>query len=91
MALDEFTSPPSVIVLRGAATDVAAWRAEIDKLYDPRRAVFAIPSDAAGLPPALADKRAGDRTTAYLCRGTSCLAPVSTLGDLRRALEDGPR
>jgi len=91
MALDEFTSPPSVIVLRGAATDVAAWRAEIDKLYDPRRAVFAIPSDAAGLPPALADKRAGDRTTAYLCRGTSCSAPVSTLGDLRRALEDGPR
>jgi len=90
MALDEYTEPPTVVVLRGAATDVAVWRAELDRLYDPRRVVFAIPDDAAGLPPALADKRPGPGTLAYLCRGTSCSAPVTTLGELRRALESVP-
>jgi len=65
-------------------------RAELDRLYDPRRVVFAIPDDAAGLPPALADKRPGPGTLAYLCRGTSCSAPVTTLGELRRALESAP-
>jgi hypothetical protein len=87
MALDEYTEPPTVIVLRGAAADVAVWRAELDRLYDPRRLVFAIPDDAPGLPPALADKRPGPGTLAYVCRGTTCSAPVSTLGELRRTLE----
>jgi len=87
MALDEFTAPPAVVVVRGTASEVALWRAEIDKLYDPRRAVFAIPGDYVDLPAALADKRPGGRTLAYVCRGTSCLAPARTLGELRRALE----
>jgi hypothetical protein len=86
MALDEATEPPALVVLRGVAEDVAAWRAELDRLYDPRRLVFAIPGDAAGLPAALADKRAGAATTAYLCRGTTCSAPLGTLGELVRAL-----
>jgi hypothetical protein len=89
LALDEFTEPPAVIVLRGPATDLAVWRAELDKLFDPRRAVFAIPSDAEGLPAALADKRPQAGTVAYLCRGTTCSAPLRTLGELVRALKAG--
>jgi uncharacterized protein len=86
MALDELTEPPALVVLRGVAEDVGVWRTELDRLYDPRRLVFAIPGDAAGLPAALADKRAGAATTAYLCRGTTCSAPLGTLGELARAL-----
>jgi uncharacterized protein YyaL (SSP411 family) len=89
MALDEFTEPPAVIVLRGPAPDLAVWRAELDKLFDPRRAVFAIPSDAEGLPAALADKRPQAGTVAYLCRGTTCSAPLHSLGELVRALKTG--
>ena len=43
MALDELTEPPTIVVLRGADDDLAVWRAELDKLYDPRRMVIAIP------------------------------------------------
>jgi uncharacterized protein YyaL (SSP411 family) len=41
MALDEFTDPPAIIVLRGPAEDLDTWRFELDKLYDPRRLVIA--------------------------------------------------
>jgi len=87
LALDEYTSPAPVIVVRGAAADVTFWRAELDKLFDPRRAVFAIPSDAASLPGALADKRPGTGVVAYLCRGTTCSPPLTSLGELLRALK----
>jgi hypothetical protein len=86
MALDELTEPPTVVVLRGAAADVDVWRAELDKLYDPRRLVLPVPSDAADLPAALADKRAQDGTVAYVCRGTTCSAPLDRFGELARTL-----
>jgi uncharacterized protein YyaL (SSP411 family) len=89
MALDEFTEPPAVIVLRGPAPDLAVWRAELDKLFDPRRLVFAIPADAEGMPAALAEKRPQAGTVAYLCRGTTCSAPLRSLGELVRALKAG--
>jgi uncharacterized protein len=87
MALDELTEPPTIVVLRGADDDLAVWHAELDKLYDPRRMVVAIPSDATDLPAALAEKRAGASTIAYICRGTTCSAPLGTLGELVRALK----
>jgi hypothetical protein len=76
------------VVLRGAESDLAVWRAELDKHYDPRRVVIAVPAEAAGLPAALADKRAQATSVAYVCRGTSCSAPLGTLGDLVRALKE---
>jgi len=87
MALDELTEPPTIVVLRGAADDLAVWRAELDKLYEPRRLVLAVPSDARDLPTALADKRPQAATVAYVCRGTTCSAPLATLGDLVRSLK----
>ncbi len=89
MALDEFTDPPAMVVLRGAGADVATWRAELDKYYDPRRLVIAIPDDASGLPAALADKRPRERAVAYLCRGMTCSAPMTALGELVRELRGG--
>lgn len=87
MALDELTEPPTIVVLRGAAGDLAVWRAELDKLYEPRRLVLAVPADANGLPTALADKRPQAGTVAYVCRGTTCSAPLATLGELVRSLK----
>ena len=87
MALDELTEPPTIVVLRGAANDLSVWRTELDKLYEPRRIVVAVPADAADLPAALADKRPQAGTVAYVCRGTTCSAPLTTLGDLVRSLK----
>jgi uncharacterized protein YyaL (SSP411 family) len=86
MALDDFTSPPHAVVLRGAAAEVAQWRADVDRVYDPKRLVLAIPEDARDLPRGLADKRAGSTTVGYICRGTQCSAPLPTLADLVREL-----
>jgi uncharacterized protein YyaL (SSP411 family) len=87
MALDELTAPPTIVVLRGEAEDLRTWRGELDRYFDPRRIVLAIPADASDLPPALADKKPLDTTVAYVCRGTTCSAPVGTLGELIRELK----
>ena len=51
--------------------------------------IFAIPGDAQGLPAALTDKPAGVATTAYLCTGMTCSAPMTDLGELARKLAAG--
>ena len=87
-ALDEHLAPPQIIVLRGAAESIADWRGELDRLFDPRRVIVAIPADATGLPPALGTKPApaDGSTVAYLCRGSTCSAPLATLDELARNL-----
>ncbi|HVN43604.1 MAG TPA: hypothetical protein VMT50_12540, partial [Steroidobacteraceae bacterium] len=87
MAGDELAASPAVVILRGPDPDIAVWRTELDKLYDPRRVVLAIPAGAADLPPGLADKRPLEGTVAYVCRGTSCSTPARSLGDLLRELK----
>jgi hypothetical protein len=83
MALDELTAPPAAVVLRGSAAELTEWQAELDRLYDPRRLVLGIPTEAAGLPPALATKTAGTtargQVTGYVCQGMQCSAPLDTL------------
>jgi hypothetical protein len=89
MALDELTAPPAIVVVRGPGEDLDTWRCELDKYYDPRRFVAAIPFDCQDLPPGLAGKTARSGTVAYLCRGMTCSAPLSTLAELVRELRGG--
>jgi uncharacterized protein len=86
MALEEYTSPPWILVLRGESDELDVWRSEIDKLYDPHRMVVAVPVDAKNLPAALASKKALGGTVAYVCRGMTCSPPVTSLGQLVRTL-----
>jgi hypothetical protein len=48
--------------------------------------IFAIPRDAEALPPALAAKAPSAATVAYLCRGTTCSAPLADLSALAQEL-----
>jgi uncharacterized protein YyaL (SSP411 family) len=85
-ALDDWTAPVQLVIIRGAAGDIGRWTQQLGKLYAPRRMLFAIPDDAV-LPPSLAEKRAVDAgPVAYVCTGMSCSAPVSDLGELARSL-----
>jgi uncharacterized protein YyaL (SSP411 family) len=81
-ALAEYLTPPESVIIRGSEAE--SWRDELNKLYAPHRMVFAIPAQSAGLDPAIADKKAGASTRAYVCRGSTCSAPVETLADLAR-------
>jgi uncharacterized protein YyaL (SSP411 family) len=69
---------------------MAAWTGELDKLFAPKRCMLAIPSDAQGLPDSLAGKTAAaEGVVAYICRGMTCSAPVTTLGALMTTLKSG--
>jgi uncharacterized protein len=88
-ALDDFLASTQVLIIRGEATDSDRWARSLRALYAPRRMIFAIPRDAANLPSGLADKAAGPSTTAYLCTGMTCSAPLTDLGELARKLAAG--
>ena len=86
-ALDEYLNPPEIVIVREQAEEGGAWQRELGRLYAPRRLVFTIPADAQGLDPALADKKAGPTTRAYVCRGSTCSPPVESLSDLVRTAQ----
>lgn len=82
VALEEHLDAPEVVILRGTASELAHWKTELDKLYAPKRLLFAIPSETQDLPPAIGDKRPHETTVGYICRGTTCSAPVRSLAAL---------
>ena len=88
-ALEELLHPPQIVIIRGAAGPISEWQAALAQLYAPRRLVLAIPAGAADLPAALSDKAAGTSTSAYLCRGSVCSAPLTSLDALRAELRAG--
>jgi uncharacterized protein YyaL (SSP411 family) len=88
-ALDEVLAPVETVIIRGPADEARQWQDELAALYAPNRMVFAIASDETNLPAALADKKPGNATLAYVCTGTTCDAPVSSLPALVRRLRDG--
>jgi uncharacterized protein YyaL (SSP411 family) len=86
-ALEEYLEPPQLIVIRGHAGEMAEWLRACRNGHHPRRLAFAIAAGLAGLPGLLAERRPSDRgAIAYVCSGTSCQAPVSTLDQLHQAL-----
>jgi hypothetical protein len=89
LALEEILHSTEVVILRGAKDAIEAWRRELANVYAPRRLVLAIPADAADLPPALKDKVPQGEAIAYICRGTTCSAPINSLSALAQHLGDG--
>jgi uncharacterized protein YyaL (SSP411 family) len=86
-ALAEYLGPPEMVIVREQPGENGAWQRELGRLYAPNRLVFSIPANVEGLDAAIADKKAGMATRAYLCRGSTCSAPVETLADLVRTLK----
>jgi uncharacterized protein YyaL (SSP411 family) len=85
-ALEDFLASMQILIIRGNAAEAQMWARNLGALYTPARMIVAIPDEASGLPAALADKRGGAVTTAYLCTGMTCSAPLTDLGDLARKL-----
>jgi len=81
--------PPEFVILRGEARTIEGWRGELARQYAPRRVVLAIAAQTPDLPPALADKTSRAAPVAYVCRGSSCAAPVDSLEALTEQLRAG--
>ena len=85
-ALEEQLYPTQLVVLRGEPAALAPWQARLARHYAPRRYAVAIPSAAAALPGALAQRPGRGAVTAYLCSGTQCSAPITELTLFAREL-----
>jgi uncharacterized protein YyaL (SSP411 family) len=86
-ALEELLTPAEIIVLRGEARTIEGWRRHLARMYAPQRMVLAVPADAAGLPAALAEKTPRASPVAYICRGSTCSAPLDSLDALTEQLQ----
>ena len=74
-------------MLRGDPGMLTEWWKRCATPYAPRRLTLAIPTDAVLPTGLLTERQAGPApVTAYVCSGTQCLAPITTLADLEREL-----
>ena len=93
-ALEDYLAPLQIAIVRGASAEIRRWAFSLGADHSPYRLIFAIPDDAADLPPAIAAKR-GERIAgapvAYVCTGTSCSVPLTSLEEAERALSPSAR
>jgi hypothetical protein len=85
LALEEYLYPPETLVIR-AASGLKPWQDSLGRDYAPARLVFCIPDDVADLPGLLGERRPQEADVAYLCQGTSCLAPMGSVEQVREQL-----
>ncbi|MFZ5502615.1 MAG: thioredoxin domain-containing protein [Pseudomonadota bacterium] len=85
-ALDTALQAETLLILRGKPGDLSTWQTALNRHYLPKLTTLALPETAVGLP-AILDKPCRDTTTAWLCHGTRCLAPIATLAELLRILQ----
>lgn len=86
VALEEYLYPPETVIIRGDAA-LPAWHSAVGRSYAPRRMVFAIPDSCGSLPGLLDERKAVPGGIAYLCAGTSCQPPVTSLEQLKAQLQ----
>jgi uncharacterized protein YyaL (SSP411 family) len=87
LALEEYLYPMETIVIRGADT-LEAWQEAVSRGYEPRRLVFAIPDSCEALPGLLAERKTARGGIAYVCQGTSCQQPATSIDELKAALTE---
>ncbi|MGA9855493.1 MAG: thioredoxin domain-containing protein [Gammaproteobacteria bacterium] len=86
MALCSALQPPTMVILRGQKDRLREWQSELDKKYDTQRVALAIPNDVSGLTGLLAYCAPRGNICAYVCQGTSCSLPITSLAELLKAL-----
>ena len=87
IALEECLAPPPIIVLRGPMPQLRPWLEELAPDFRPQSVIVGVDSAESGLPPALDKPATPGRVNAYVCRGVTCLEPVSQVEALRRLLD----
>ncbi len=87
LALEEYLYPPETLIIR-AGDDLKAWQDSVARDYAPGRLVFCIPDHIEDLP-GLLGERSGQGGVAYLCQGTRCLPPMTSLEQVKQQLAVG--
>jgi uncharacterized protein YyaL (SSP411 family) len=85
-ALDEYAAPPQIVILRGEAGAMIEWQRALARTYRPDTMIVALPAGLAGLPPVLDKGAPANGVNAWVCRGVTCMPPVTELAGLERVL-----
>jgi uncharacterized protein YyaL (SSP411 family) len=89
MALAEHLSPPTIVVVRGAAAALQEWSRFLAREDRAGALVLAVPEGITGLPAMLDKPTSPGEVNAFVCRGVTCSAPVASLAALEGLLETG--
>ena len=90
IALSEQLSPPSTLVLRGRGAELGRWQEELAREYLPGGVVLALADGQTGLPAPLDKPSRREPVNGWLCRGVTCLSPISDLIQLKAACKEKP-
>ena len=85
LALEEFLQPPTVLILRGAASQMAVWQNRLNQDYQPHLLCFALDEAVGQLPPTLSREFKND-VNAWVCRGVVCMPAIDRLDVLLEKL-----
>ena len=84
-ALAEYLQPSAVLVLRGTSNETNTWERALRSRNLPNLMTIALTDKVTNLPKVL-DKPRAEKTTAWLCHGTQCLPPITSLDELLKQL-----
>ncbi len=83
--LSEFLVPPTVVILRGQAKQLAIWREALQQHYLPHHLVFYLDEKMSELPPSL-DRTLESDVNAWVCKGVTCSPSTNNLQQLIKNL-----
>ncbi|OAI50057.1 thioredoxin, partial [Betaproteobacteria bacterium SCGC AG-212-J23] len=88
IALEEQLEPPATVILRGGETALGAWQADLAREYLPATLLLAVPDGTKGVPGVLDKPARPGGVNAWVCRGVTCLEPISELSTLIRTCKE---
>lgn len=88
MALQEYFTPPQIVILRSAPGESAAWRRQLLHHYWPGTLILALEGEFVGLPETLA-KPLSQGVCAWVCQGVKCLPVIKNNHELIAVCQSG--
>ncbi len=84
-ALEEFLTPPTMVIVRGEANKMAAWREVLNQTYNPHHLFFYLDETKLDLPSTLQRNLTVD-VNAWVCKGVVCSSSVNDLREIVKTL-----
>ena len=84
-ALEEFLTPPTMVIIRGEASKMAAWREVLNQTYNPHHLFFYLDETKLDLPSTLQRNLTVD-VNAWVCKGVVCSSSVNDLREIVKTL-----
>jgi uncharacterized protein YyaL (SSP411 family) len=88
-ALEDLEAPPTSVVLAGDPDEAAAWQRALERSYRPGIRVFNLAAVDWPPPAMVKSKKPTSGAVAWVCKGTSCLPPITALPEVELALKAG--